>query len=881
MSKTLSNKDEAKYLSELKTSLIGNTEGEPTRIITDAGDLTERKMAEEIFQTISLRSPVGMYVVQDGQFVFANPRFLSDLGWTEGELMGASSLGKVRSEDREMVRQNAIEMLKGIRTTPYEYAVTNNNGETKWFMETVTSIQYQGRRAVLGNVLDITDRKQTEERLRETRRRFRDLVNLLPLGVYEIDKNYTVTFANQQAIEAAGFTEAEVNATPSNALTTVIPKDRERMERNIRRIMNGKQLGGIEYTCQRKDGSTYPAVIYSTSIVREGKAVGLRGVVIDITERKQAEESLQQTQRRFRELVDLLPLGVFEIDNRLNIIFANQQAAIMLGYEEADINNISLYALDACAPEDQERMKASIERIMNGLPLGTAEFTLKRINGTKFPALIHATPIMRDGQVAGLRGVITDITERKQVEEIFQTVSMSSPASIYIIQDGKFVFANNRFLSRMGFTEQELLDVNPYDILHPEDREKARKNTIQMLKGKRTTPYEYRAFSKTGEMMWVAETVASIHYQGKLAVLGSALNITEQKQADEALRTQKELTDHILDTIPDAVLVVGEGNKVLLANTAFYDTFGMKKREVVGISVSKLILEPSLLEIIPKILLGEKPQIDLEFKQKLNGDMRTLVVTGMKMGEKETLLILNDVTEERQKQERLFLTDRLSSIGEMSAGVAHELNNPLTGIVSLSQLLIENNPPDELREDISDIHNEAQRAASIVRNLLTFSRKHAPVRELTQLNDVIEDVLRLREYEHKVNNIKVETQLAPDLPEVIFDYHQIQQVFLNIVLNAESAVTENHKPGTLTITTSHANGNVNVTFSDDGPGIPQENLNRLFDPFFTTKEVGKGTGLGLSICYGIVTQHGGKIYASNNTGKGATFVVELPVGSDG
>jgi PAS domain S-box-containing protein len=470
-------------------------------------------------------------------------------------------------------------------------------------------------------------------------------------------------------------------------------------------------------------------------------------------------------------------------------------------------------------------------------------------------------------------------TIEKSQEDIFQTVSMSSPASMYIMQDGKFVFANPRFFDRVGFTKDELLNTDPYDLIHPEDREIARQNAIEMLKGIRTTPYEYRAFNKAGEMMWVAETVASIQYQGKRAVLASALNITEQKQAEETLKANKELIDNILARIPDAVLVVGRDSNVILANTAFYDAFGMNKRNVVGRPVCELIHAPHLLESILKILLDQEPQINLEFKQELKGNKKTLVVTIMKMGEKGALLILDDVTEERQKQERLFLTDRLSSIGEMSAGVAHELNNPLTGIVSLSQLLLESNPPDELREDITDIHNEAQRAASIVKNLLTFSRKHAPVREPTQLNRVIEDVIRLRAYEHKVNNIDVRTHLAPDLPEVVVDYHQMQQVFLNIVLNAESAMAEVHNPGSLTVTTRRLNNHVIVSFSDDGPGIPQENLNRLFDPFFTTKEVGKGTGLGLSICYGIVTQHGGKIHAQNRAGKGATFVVELPIES--
>jgi len=258
VSDTIFRKDGTKLPVELKTSIIRNVEGEPVRLITDTGEITERKMAEEIFQTVSLRSPVGMYIVQDGEFVFANPQFLSDLGWTEAELLGANSLARVHPKDREMVRQNAAEMLKGIRTAPYEYEVTSSAGETRWFMETVASIHYRGRRAVLGSVLDITERKQTEERLRETRRRFRDLVNLLPLGVYEMDDKYNVTFANRQAIEASGYTVEEVNATPSNALDTVIPEDRKRMERNIRRIMNGEKPGGIEYTQRRSDGSTYP-----------------------------------------------------------------------------------------------------------------------------------------------------------------------------------------------------------------------------------------------------------------------------------------------------------------------------------------------------------------------------------------------------------------------------------------------------------------------------------------------------------------------------------------------------------------------------------------------------------------------------------------------
>jgi signal transduction histidine kinase len=151
------------------------------------------------------------------------------------------------------------------------------------------------------------------------------------------------------------------------------------------------------------------------------------------------------------------------------------------------------------------------------------------------------------------------------------------------------------------------------------------------------------------------------------------------------------------------------------------------------------------------------------------------------------------------------------------------------------------------------------------------------VKQRDQINNIIEDVLKLRAYEHKSSGIEVERQLDPDLPEIMVDYFQMQQVFMNIIINAEYFMIKEHNKGTLTITTKKQTDTVLISFADNGPGIPPENLRRIFDPFFTTKEAGKGTGLGLSICHGIVTEHGGHIYAKSQTGKGATFFVGLPI----
>jgi signal transduction histidine kinase len=239
--------------------------------------------------------------------------------------------------------------------------------------------------------------------------------------------------------------------------------------------------------------------------------------------------------------------------------------------------------------------------------------------------------------------------------------------------------------------------------------------------------------------------------------------------------------------------------------------------------------------------------------------------------------IASDITKRKQMEEQLILSDRLASIGELVSGVAHELNNPLTSIIGFSQFIMENNPPPDIKDDLNIIHNEAQRSASIVKNLLTFARKHAPVKQKGKINSIIAEVIKLRAYEQTVNNIILNTDFDPDLPETMVDHFQMQQVFLNIIINAETAMLNAHNKGVLTITTSKIDDKIKIVFADDGPGIPRKNLNRIFTPFFTTKEVGKGTGLGLSICHGIVTEHGGNIYVESKPGKGATFILELPV----
>ncbi|MFH1560432.1 MAG: ATP-binding protein [Chloroflexota bacterium] len=220
---------------------------------------------------------------------------------------------------------------------------------------------------------------------------------------------------------------------------------------------------------------------------------------------------------------------------------------------------------------------------------------------------------------------------------------------------------------------------------------------------------------------------------------------------------------------------------------------------------------------------------------------------------------------------------KLAAVGQLVSGVAHELNNPLASMWGLAQLTMERNLDEPTKGEVEMILTEAERSLRIVQNLLSFARPSERLKVDTSVNAVVKDALELRRYALEVSNIKLVEHLHPDLPLTYADPHGIQQVVLNLIINAEQAMLAAHGGGRLLVRTEQVGHMIHLEITDNGPGIPPENLAVIFDPFFTTKDVGKGTGLGLSICYGTIQQHGGRIRVQSELDKGATFIVELPI----
>src|SRR6266705_5177632 len=263
-----------------------------------------------------------------------------------------------------------------------------------------------------------------------------------------------------------------------------------------------------------------------------------------------------------------------------------------------------------------------------------------------------------------------------------------------------------------------------------------------------------------------------------------------------------------------------------------------------------------------------------------DGEVRTISITySTPQKDEEVLCLIRDVTDQKMLQEQLIQSEKMSAIGQLVSGVAHELNNPLAGISAFAQLLLAEKrfPPDQ-RTAAETIYSEARRASRIVQNLLTFARQHKAEKVLTAINQVLDDTLELRAYELRVRGIDVRREYDESLPDTMADAHQLQQVFLNLITNAEQAMEQrdghHHR---LTVSTRRNADAIRIEVEDTGAGIPANLLERIFNPFFTTKPTGSGTGLGLSISLGIVREHGGRIWAENAPQGGARFVIELPL----
>ena len=455
----------------------------------------------------------------------------------------------------------------------------------------------------------------------------------------------------------------------------------------------------------------------------------------------------------------------------------------------------------------------------------------------------------------------------------------SSPdiMAVSSLRDGKYIEVNDSYANCLKYTREELIGHTTEELniwAHPEEAERM----VQALKDNRKIrSIEHSVRTKYGDIRTWLCSADIISINGESCMLAAATDITKQKEVEAKLQEHKKMIDSILATMPEGVLVIDDKENILLANKALHKIFHLNSRPLKNRALADIFPKERFFDLHKVVKGRETEKKTLEFRYQVQQLEKIIDCIIVKMDGERTLLSFSDVSREREEEEKLYLTDRLASIGEMAAGLAHELNNPLTSILALSQMLMHSNLSSEHKEDLECINTEAKRAAGIVKNVLLFARNKTGEYSQCSVNAVVKDVLKLREFEERISNITIVTNLEENLASIPVDQWQLQQVFFNLISNSEAAIKEVNRPGIINIATQRVNNHINIIFSDNGCGIKKQIMPRIFDPFFTTKEIGKGTGLGLSICYSIIVKHGGKISVKSQINEGTTFTIRMPI----
>jgi two-component system NtrC family sensor kinase len=354
---------------------------------------------------------------------------------------------------------------------------------------------------------------------------------------------------------------------------------------------------------------------------------------------------------------------------------------------------------------------------------------------------------------------------------------------------------------------------------------------------------------------------------------------------EKALRRQEEFQRYLLESFPDLILVVGLDGRYSFVSSRIRDLLGRAPAELLGKKVDDAEQEqsPEFVALYHDVSTGAKKFGFCEFGARhRDGSWRTMRANASPLFDAEgkasgVIVSVRDITVEKKLEQQIIQSERLAAMGQMIGGFAHELNNPLTSIMGVAELLQEGEQAETTRKQLVMLQQQARRAADIVQNLMYFSRPPAPGRGPINLSELVQRTLHLHTYSLRKNNITVDYLPEPSLPVITGDSHQLMQIFLNLILNAEQAMREARDRGTLRIRLEKSSKSVAIIFQDDGPGIAADVLPNIFDPFYTTKRPGRGTGLGLSICKAILREHGGEIEASSGPGGGAVFKVTLPV----
>jgi PAS domain S-box-containing protein len=780
-----------------------------------------------------------------GRLLYVNRKGLEQFGYQQDDLQrGISVFDTLDPLEHERARSNIGRILQGEHLSGNRYLALRKDGET-FVAEIYTSLVLEdGKPAALrGLIIDLTERIRTDHELKESQERFKSLVNNIPGITYrcKYDKSWTMLFMSSEIDRLSGYSSSDfINNRVRTYESVIHPDDRENTAVEVDKAIVAGEPWEIEYRVLHRSGSIRWAYEKGQAIPdAEGKVEFLDGVILDITRRKLIENALVQSEDRYRHLFLNSPVALAEVNADGVITGVNKQFTSLLGYTLTDLPTIDLWWLKAY-PDKKYRQE--VMAIWNRMiqeasspdsDLSPAEFKVTGKTGQEYTMLIGAA-LIRDTTLASF----VNITDRKKAEsdlleseERYRSLIDAFP-DIIMISDysGNVIFGNRKLEAITGITPADYANPGRKAHIHPDDYEMVRTALLQLIKGNESNSevIENRFVDALGNTHYFSGIMSRIIWQGQQMIQTVSRDITEKKAIEHELEKHRT---HLESLVAERT-----------------DELEVKNEELITTNDELQSLNEELLK---------KNQIINDQNEKLKATLENL----------------------KNTQLQLVQSEKMASLGVLTAGIAHEINNPLNfiqgGYEGLADYLHGKKLDKEEKVNIllGSIQTGVERATAIVRSLNQFSRSRESYDENCDIHSIIDNCLLMLK-SGLSDRIKVERNYELRHFTVKGNVGKLHQAILNILNNAGQAI---HGKGTITLTTELQNENIMIGIHDTGVGISHENIDKVLDPFFTTKEPGEGTGLGLAITYSIVREHMGNLEIQSEPDKGTLIKIILPV----
>jgi two-component system, cell cycle sensor histidine kinase and response regulator CckA len=597
-------------------------------------------------------------------------------------------------------------------------------------------------------------------------------------------------------------------------------------------------------------------------------------------------EIISRSQHNYRELIDSLDQAVFTLSIDGEVRVANRRLSEILSVSFPNLIGHSIAEFIESPTLEEARRSLSV--LANGASWsGIVPVRLKTDGNIRYFSCWFQA-VVEGGQIAAVTGWARDVTAQQEAEMRFTEFVHSLDTGVFFsTREGNLLDANPALIRMWGFDSLE--DLQKYNIrdlyADPAQRDQLVRDTAANGAAQdRNITYR----RKDGTLMQGrASALAILDHTGRLVRFqGTIVDVTERLEIERKLHREQEFNRRLIECFPDLIVVLDCEGRFTFVSERIKDILGVPPEHYLGKPIGQRVGtedQVKLAEMCDDVISGRQAHAQLDVRARhVDGAPKVIRISASPLFDENgaiTGIVSSgaDVTESLLIEQQLAQKEKFAAMGEMMTGAAHELNNPLTAILGVSDLLREHAPDDAARRRADLILQQARRAASIVQNLLSFSRRSPQGRSKVNLEEIVQDALKSQQAVLSQKNVRVAFETPRDLPQIEGDRKLLVQIFSNIIANAEQSIAGCRESGNLAISFARESEAVRITFADDGAGIPPENLGRIFDPFFSTKRPGGGGGLGLTLCLAVVKEHGGTIQVESTPGAGATFHVLLPI----